>query len=222
MEMKFKAKDINEKISENYTKVKIGGLAEIVSGENIIKCRNKFTRYLMAYVVLCISTGAAKNAEDYWAYYRTGIGYYPIARVGTDTVTATTPSMDDLAAKIDVAPSSWTVRAIRDESIWLYAAEFVFTWNAGVLPDTDIGEIGVFSEIDDDTWSSPYLNPNRYSMRPPHYGESNVGMIGYATRAYNTHMIARVASADGAFDAFYHYGSIDPLTFKWRFQVMIL
>jgi len=221
MKLKFKAKNINKKISENYTKIKLSGKAEITSGENTIKCKNKFTRYLMSQVVLFIAT-AVVDHPVYTAYYRAGIGYAPTARVGTDTETPTNPNMNDLVSKIDTAPSSWTTRLIRDEGIWLYSAEFIFTWNSGVLPDTYIGEIGVYSFVDGDGWSSPYQNPNHFAMIPAQYGESNVGIIAHDTDYVSRHMIARIASADGAFDEFYHYGSVDPLTFKWRFQVMII
>ena len=56
-DLKIKAKKIDEKIAENYTKIKIGGTAEIIYGDNVIKCKNKFTRYLMSTVVVFVCNG---------------------------------------------------------------------------------------------------------------------------------------------------------------------
>ena len=94
----------------------------------------------------------------------------------------------------------------------MYVAEYVFTWDSGVLPDTEIGELGVYLNLSDDSWESPLVNANTVpgGLTPsPYSGAGN--RLG-----------ARIASADDAFSPFYLYGSVEPLTFIWRFQVIIL
>ena len=230
--MKTKAKKIDERIAENYTKIKIGGIAEIIYGDNVIKCRNKFTRYLMSSIVVFIANQqpvAYSNGWDSPKIYSRGFSYGATARIGTNTSTHTSPDMSDLVNKVDIAPNSIVRRLIREPDYTLYIAEFVFQWNAGTLPDIyegataegdidgKVGEFGVYLYTDNDDWNSGILNPARasFSGGKADYRITPLGGAG-------VRLASRIASADGAFDPFEFYGSIDPLTFKWRFQVAIV
>jgi len=226
--MKLNVKKIDEKIYENYTKIKIGGLAEIYKGDELIsKCKNKFTRYLMSSIVVFIANGAYNVSTDsHGTCYTRGMAYGVTARIGTDTHTPTNPNMSDLVNKVDVASNSVTRRLIKEPDYTLYIAEFVFIWNVGTLPniyigapgdgsiDGKVGEFGVYLYTDNDDWSSGLLNPVRVTSIPS-YSYAPLGGAG-------VRLASRIASADGAFDAFEFYGSIDPLTFKWRFQVAVI
>jgi len=230
--MKIKAKKIDDRIAENYSKIKISGIAEIIYGDNVIRCRNKFTRYLMSSIVVFIANQQPVAYSNGWEspnIYSRGFSYGVTARIGTDTLTPTSPDMSDLVSKVDVAPNSITRRLIKEPDYTLYIAEFVFTWNAGTLPniyigapgdgsiDGKVGEFGVYLYTDNDDWSSGILNPARasFSGSDKHYRITPLGGAG-------VRLASRIASADDAFDAFEFYGSIDPLTFKWRFQVAIV
>mgnify|MGYP000613175816 CR=1 FL=1 len=235
-DLKIKAKKINERIAENYTKIKIEGTAEIVYGDNVIKCRNKFTRYLMSSIVVFIANANAYAGEYGKASERAaGMSCDVTARIGTDTSTYTSPDMSDLVDKVDKAPNSITRRLIKEPDYSLYIAEFVFQWNAGTLPDIyegatgeneidgKVGEFGVYLRTDRDDWSSPLSNPNRGCNL---FGEKGIIPLGPrlidSSPGVPVRLASRIASADDAFDAFEFYGSIDPLTFKWRFQVAIV
>ena len=229
--MKIKAKKIDERISENFSKIKLSGTAEIIYGDNVIKCKNKFTRYLMSSIVVFIA-----NPRHHLGYiYLGGLGrtcavgmaYRATARIGTNTSTYTSPDMSDLVDKVDVAPDSITRRAIKESDYTLYIAEFVFMWNSGTLPniyegatgeneiDGKVGEFGVYLRTDNDDWQTGLSNPSRGS-----YISANQGMIPLG--GADVRLASRIASRDGAFDPFEFYGSVDPLTFKWRFQVAIV
>jgi len=212
---RVKANKVDERISENFTKIKIGGEAEIISGNTVIQCTNKFTRYLMSTILVAICNSYKYAYVD--ATYQT-LAYHTLAslfdsRVGRDTSTPTNPDMSDLVDKEDVAPSSKTRKLIRDEEMWLFMVEFTFRWDAGVLPDMTIGELGVYLRTDNDDWTSGLVNPERFTTS---------GAQIFIGSGSGKRLCSRIASADGAFDAFEFYGSIDPLTFKWRFQVAIL
>ena len=233
--MKIKAKKIDDRIAENYSKIKISGIAEIIYGDNVIRCRNKFTRYLMSSIVVFIANqrahdGNVSNLGVGYGDHAKGMAWGATARIGTDVSTPSSPDMSDLVSKVDTAPNSVTRRLIKEPDYSLYIAEFVFVWNAGTLPniyigapgdgsiDGKVGEFGVYLRTDNDDWSSGILNPARASG----------GVIPYSTvwempvGGAGVRLASRIASADGAFDAFEFYGSIDPLTFKWRFQVAIV
>jgi len=223
----IKVKKIDNRIEENYTKIKLSGDAEIIYKDNIIKCKNRFTRYLMSSIVVLIANtekdSCVRDLEG--DIYSRGLSYYLTARIGTDTSTHTSPDMSDLVNKVDVAPNSIVRRLIREPDYTLYIAEFVFTWNAGTLPDIyegatgeneidgKVGEFGVYLALDIDDWQSGLTNPQRGSC----IGKGTIPVDNVARR-----LATRIASADGAFDAFEFYGSVDPLTFKWRFQVAIV
>ena len=227
--MKIKVKKIDEKLAENFSKIKLNGIAEIIYGDNVIKRRNKWTRYFMSSIIVFIANRnpiSYQNGCDYCNKYALGMSKQLTARIGTNTTTPTTPDMSDLVNKVDVAPDSITRRAIKEPDYTLYIAEFVFIWNAGTLPDIyegapgdgsidgKVGEFGVYLYTDNDDWVSGILNPQR----------CDCGITGRASPLYNPalRLASRIASADDAFDAFEFYGSIDPLTFKWRFQVAIV
>ena len=232
--LKIKVKKIDERIAENFSKIKINGLAEIIFKDNVIRCRNKWTRYFMSSIVVFIANGKAQDGTTSSSTFSlneitNGMARGATARIGTNTSTHTSPDMSDLVDKVDVAPNSITRRAIKEPDYTLYIAEFVFTWNAGTLPDIyegataegdidgRVGEFGVYLYTDSDDWETGLLNPNRASG----YTSSNVANTTPLGGA-NVRLASRIASADGAFDAFEFYGSIDPLTFKWRFQVAIV
>jgi len=233
--LKIKVEKIDERIAENYTKIKIGGVAEIIYGDNVIKCKNKFTRYLMSSIVVLVGNigGCHKYLTSGYVsdncICAEGMSRGVTARIGTNTTTSTTPDMSDLVDKVDVAPNSITRRAIKEPDYTLYIAEFVFTWNAGTLPDIyegataegdidgRVGEFGVYLKTDSDNWTSPLSNPSRVSASADGTNSWSNPLGGAGVR-----LASRIASADGAFDAFEFYGSIDPLTFKWRFQVAIV
>lgn len=232
-DLKIKAKKINERIAENFTKIKIGGTAEIIYKDNVIRCRNKFTRYLMSTIVVFICNGNVNvgGASGWVSHVKTapaGMSYSLTARIGTDTSTYTSPNMSDLVSKVDKAPNSITRRAIKEPDYTLYIAEFVFTWNAGTLPniyegatgeneiDGKVGEFGVYLLTDNDDWQTGLLNPARGEQYSREY------YIVFPFRHRGLRLCSRIASRDGAFDPFEFYGSIDPLTFKWRFQVAIV
>ena len=230
--MKIKAKKIDDRIAENYSKIKISGIAEIIYGDNVIRCRNKFTRYLMSSIVVFIANQQVLAHVGDWYNtrgYSRGLSYGATARIGTDVSTTSSPNMSDLVSKVDTAPNSITRRAIKEPDYTLYIAEFVFTWNAGTLPDIyvgataegdidgKVGEFGVYLFTDNDDWNSGILNPARASFSGSQY-DYRVAPLGGA----GVRLASRIASADGAFDPFEFYGSIDPLTFKWRFQVAIV
>ena len=221
----IKAKKIDERIAENYTKIKIGGIAEIIHRDNVIRCINKFTRYFMSSIVVVIANTYITCTGSYLDTWLYPIGHGVTARIGTNTTTSTTPNMSDLVNKVDVAPDSITRRLIKEPDYTLYIAEFVFVWNAGTLPniyigapgdgsiDGKVGEFGVYLNLDPDDWANGTLNP----VRIAHNGSWSSVVNDTTIR-----LASRIASADGAFDAFEFYGSIDPLTFKWRFQVAIV
>ena len=225
--IKIRTKGIKN-LEENYTKIKISGIAKIIYNKNVITCRNKFTRYLMSSIIVFIANKeatACSTVAKYGAAYVSGMSHGVTARIGINTSTPSSPDMSDLVNKVDVAPDSITRRLIKEPDYSLYIAEFVFTWNAGTLPDIyigataegdidgKVGEFGVYLFTDSDDWSSGSLNPSRGSKS----GDVLIPIGGGATR-----LASRIASADDAFDAFEFYGSIDPLTFKWRFQVAIV
>jgi len=231
----IKAKKIDERIAENYTKIKIGGIAVIIHRDNVIKCKNKFTRYLMSSIVVLVgNTGGCRRYISSGFVVENcicaeGMSRGVTARIGIDEYTSTNPDMSDLVNKVDVAPNSITRRAIKEPDYTLYIAEFVFTWNAGTLPDIYIGapgdgsidgrvgEFGVYLKTDNDDWTSPLTNPSRVSA-----GADGANSWSNPLGGAGVRLASRIASADDAFDAFEFYGSIDPLTFKWRFQVAIL
>jgi len=229
-DLKIKAKKIDERIAENYTKIKIGGIAEIIYKDNTIRCRNKFTRYLMSTVLVAIcnfgQSGQYLNHPYSNCHHVMSDGV--TARIGIDEYTSTNPDMSDLVNKVDTAPDSITRRLIKEPDYTLYIAEFVFTWNAETLPDIyegapgdgsidgRVGEFGVYLRTDDDSWSSGISNPNRVTNVKGSPAHTYIG-VNSAVR-----LASRIASADDSFDAFEFYGSIDPLTFKWRFQVAIV
>ena len=190
------------------SKIKVVSLAEVyVNDELLFRSKNKWTRYFMSTMIISIG-GIESNPGTHSS--RTYImGNYWDARVGTDTSTPTEPTMSDLVSKVDTPPDSKVRRLIYSSSEGLYITEFVFSWNAGTLPDMTIGEFGVYLYLGDDSWSSPMLNP--------HTGEGIYDPYGNSSKR----LASRIASADGSFDAFEFCGSIDPLTFKWRFQVAI-
>jgi len=194
---------------------------EIWSGDELIsKGHNDFTRYLKSTVVCIIgvSDTGYRDFGNYKAAGSAGASWGATCRVGRDTSTPTSPDMADLVDKINVAPSNIVRRIVRDLPD-MFFVEYVFTWEAEVLPDDTIGEFGVYLSLDNDDWDSPLSNPSRYT-------EFQQTIDDYATivalpykRTFT--LASRVASADGKFSAFYHYGSVDPLTYKWRFQVII-
>jgi len=225
--IKIKAKSISEKMDENFTKIKIGGVAEIIHGDEVIRCKNKWTRYFMSSIIVFIANDFTYLGKLNMRYeIACGMSYKLTSRIGTNESVATTPDMTDLVSKIDIAPNSITRRLIKEPDYTLYIAEFVFTWDAGTLPniyiggevDGKVGEFGVYLWLDDDSWTTGLLNPARGSYEyVQDYAVYEIP-LGGATQL----LASRIASADGAFDPFEFYGSIDPLTFKWRFQVAIV
>jgi len=219
--MKIKAKEINERLAENYTKIKINGIAEIIHDNNVIRVKNKFTRYLMSSIIVFIadSTGTTYDGPaNSPKRYVVGMAYGCTAKAGNDTTTPTTPDMTDLANKIDISPSSLTRRLIKEPDYTLYIAEFIFVWNIGRLPDTTIGEFGVYLTTDNDDWASGTINPARVTCVNCSTSVFRDIPLGNA----DVRLASRIASADGAFDPFEFHGSINSLTFKWRFQVAIV
>jgi len=199
---------IDERIKGRETR--ITGNFEIWVGDNkIAEGKNRFTRYLMSSIVAIITNRECKGT-CYETLYTRGLSYGATARVGKDTTTPTTTTMGDLVDKIDIAPSSVTRKLWRLEAEWKYMAEFLFKWNAEVLPSETIGEFGVWLYLDSDDWSSPLLNANRCcagcTLAP-------VGSPG-------TRLASRIASADGKFTEFY-YDNSEPLTYIWRLVVQI-
>ena len=226
-----KTKKIDERISENYTKIKMCGIAEIIHKDNVIKCKNKFTRYFMSSIVNIIGfsgyyESGYMGTVSYVEYTPSGLSLSVSARVGIDTSTPTNPDMSDLISKVDVAPDSVTRRLIKEPDYTLYIYEVVFLWNAGTLPniyigataegniDGKVGEFGVYLYTDNDDWQTGLLNPMRHSLV--------AGGWSFPVGGAEVRLASRIASADGAFDPFEFYGSIDPLVFKWRFQVAIV
>ena len=233
--MKIKAKKIDERISENFSKIKLSGTAEIIYEDNVIKCKNKFTRYLMSSILVFIANANPQVSTSMDGVEKTtvlGMSYGVTARIGTNTSTYTSPDMSDLVDKVDVAPDSITRRAIKESDYTLYIAEFVFMWNAGTLPniyegatgeneiDGKVGEFGVYLRTDNDDWQTGVLNPSRGSRYSLNIGGWVRAM--FSGKGGDVRLASRIASRDGAFDAFEFYGSVDPLTFKWRFQVAIV
>jgi len=210
--MKIKAKKIDERIAENYTKIKFSGIGEVYIGDELIfTAKNKWTRYFMSSIIVFIANTTAYI--EVGELYHGGMSYGATARVGTDTTTTSHPNMSDIVSKVDIAPDSITRRAIKEPDYTLYIAEFVFTWSAGTLPDTTVGELGVYLRTDGDDWVSGTSNPAR---------GTSIGDTGVSLGNADVRLASRIASADGAFDPFEFYGSIDPLTFKWRFQVAVV
>jgi len=220
----IKAKKIDERLAENFTKIKIGSIAEIFKGDELIaKCKNKWTRYFMSSIIVYIGNQCVSLVGSY--YMKCGMADGATARIGIDEYTSTNPDMSDLVNKIDIAPNSLTRRLIKEPDYSLYIAEFIFIWNAGTLPDIyegataegdidgKVGEFGVYLKTDNDNWTTGLLNPCRiHTASSPYIPLGNPGV----------RLASRIASADDAFDAFEFYGSIDPLTFKWRFQVAVI
>jgi len=223
--LKIKTKKIDERIAENYTKIKIGGMAKIIYGDNVIKCRNKFTRYFMSSVILIIAQQEHTHECSASCIILETPSWNLTARVGTDVSTPSSPDMADLVSKIDIAPDSTTRRLIKEPDYTLYMYEIVFTWNTGTLPDIyegapgdgsidgKVGEFGVYLDLDNDDWATGTINPRR--MVGEYRGK-------YMFTGMDHRLASRIASRDGAFDAFEFYGSIDLLIFKWRFQVAIV
>lgn len=196
--------------------MEIVGSFELYSGDELVaKGRNKWTRFFMSSLMQYLHN-SVKHIGVLSPAAVVNMGYNATSRVGTNTSTETTPDMTDIVSKIDIAPSSVARRLWKDTDIWLYVAEYVFTWDSGVLPDTEVGEFGVYLYLDDDSWDSPLVNAN--TQRSVGIGSSYYA-VAYSNPAQR--LAARIASADGAFGSFYHYGSVEPLTLVWRFQVII-
>jgi len=192
-------------------RIGITGNFEIwVGDKKIAEGKNRFTRYLMSSIVGIIATSQCAGTFGFSTYVSRGLAYGATARVGKDTTTPTTTDMDDLVDKVDIAPSSLTRTLWRLEAEWKYVAEFLFRWDAEVLPSMTIGEFGVYLYLDNDDWSPPATNPNRCT------GGSTVSPV----YGGNIRLASRIASADGKFTEFDYYNS-EPLTYIWRLIVQI-
>ena len=192
-------------------KIGITGNFEIwVGNKKIAEGKNRFTRYLMSSIVGIIATSRCSGTASSSSHYSRGLAYGATARVGKDTTTPTTTDMDDLVDKVDIAPSSVTRKLWRLEAEWKYMAEFLFRWDAEVLPSGIIGEFGVYLYLDNDNWSPPATNPNRCTA----------GDIVSPVSGGGVRLASRIASADGKFTEFDYYNS-EPLTYIWRLIVQI-
>jgi len=203
---------------ETDKKAKIAGEFEIwVGDKRIAKGKNMFTRYLLSTIVIIVAN-SVKGWGQYLGGYRHGMAWGATARVGRDTSTPTDPSMTNLVDRIDVAPSSWSRKLWRLEAEWKYMAEFLFKWDAGVLPSGTIGEFGTWLSTDNDDWDSPLVNPNRFY----YHGNGDYHFFNFYTGVYGraSRLVSRIASADGKFTEFY-YDNSEPLTYIWRLVVQI-
>ena len=192
-------------------KIGISGEFEIwVGDKRIAKGKNMFTRYFLSSLVVTVAR-RAYDREERDVTLRRSMGYGATARVGTDTSTRTDPSFTDLVSKIDTAPSSVTRRLWRFEAEWKYIAEFLFKWNANVLPSGTIGEFGVWLYTDADDWDSPLTQ----LIIPRTEGDYYTHFRHPANR-----LVSRIASADGKFTEFY-YDNTEPLLYIWRAVIQI-
>ena len=199
---------IDERIEDEY-EAKIKGEFKIYLG-NKLYTKGKNTWTALFCESLCAALLPNGDTNNYTADTTLRFASYRMdARVGTDTSTPTEPTMSDLVSKVDTPPDSKNSVIFKNVDYTKYWSRHKFVWNAGTLPDMTIGEFGVYLYLGDDSWSSPMLNP--------HTGEGIYDPYGNSSKR----LASRIASADGSFDAFEFCGSIDPLTFKWRFQVAI-
>jgi len=213
-------------------KVKITGNFEIwVGDKKIAEGKNRFTRYLMSSIVAIIANTNYSQRVYTGLDISLGLAYKATARVGRDTTTSTTTDMTDLVDKINKAPSSVTRKLWRLETEWKYMAEFLFKWNAEVLPNTTIGEFGVWLFLDNDDWSSPLTNPRRFGIYGTAGQDSGNRYLhcvkGGDSIKWNidasippNRLASRIASADGKFTEF-DYDNTEPLTYIWRLIVQI-
>jgi len=181
-----------------------------VGDKKIAEGKNRFTRYLMSSIVGIIATSCCEGTAEFCTHVTRSLAYGATARVGKDTTTPTTTDMGDLVDKVDIAPSSVTRKLWRLEAEWKYIAEFLFRWDAEVLPSMTIGEFGVYLTLDSDDWSPPATNPNRCVA----------GCTAYPVGGAGLRLASRIASADGKFTEFDYYNS-EPLTYIWRLVVQI-
>ena len=200
---------IDERIEDEY-EAKIKGEFKIYLG-NKLYTKGKNTWTALFCESLCAALLPNGDTNNYTADTTLRFASYRMdARVGTDTSTPTEPTMSDLVSKVDTPPDSKVRRLIYSSSEGLYITEFVFSWNAGTLPDMTIGEFGVYLYIvpiiRDGTFEN-FTNIWYYWVAP-----GNFPSYGWAIPQLK--LAARVSSADGDFDPI-DYTSEEALIFEW-------
>jgi len=200
---------INAKeLKVDYEKIKIEGRFKVEVGDEVVaEGRNKWTRYLPSSIVQVVAGGQSSGTGSYDRF--ACFSRNATARAGTDTTTPTTPTMTDLASKLNYAPNNISRVLERESGYQSYTNRIKFVWNAGTIPAATIGEFGVYLTLDDDSWSSPYNNPNPRAV----YTEIGYYVI-FFTFTYGLRLAMRVSVADGDFDPI-SYSSLEPLSLEW-------
>lgn len=208
--------EVAKKVGD-FEEIKIRGKFKIKVGNKLVaKGKNKWTRYFASTI------GIGVYSAEKEVYYESGIAtgrtiwirgmsYGYTSRVGSDVSTPTNPfTTSDLASKIDVAPSTQSRLATKSSSYGNYQVRFKFVWEAGALPETTIGEFGVYLYLNDDSWSTPQTNTS--------FGSGNYDWVSFVENGASR-LAARVSAADGDFDSFY-YDSLESLYFEWYVTIV--
>jgi len=205
---------IDERIKEEY-ETKMKGKFKIYLGDELYaEGKNTWTRWF------CIGLVSALGPPDYGIYgteYAKFMGYHHTARVGTDTVTPTDPTMSSLVDAVDTEPDAKSSVLFKSVDYMEYTVRFKYVWTTGTLPDMTIGELGVYSCLPMGPSDGVYEG---WTV----YGNSNCAGIegGFVYFPFKLNggaggvikLASRVSSADGDFDPI-DYTSEEALIFEW-------
>jgi hypothetical protein len=170
--------------------IKITGLVRIIQGGKVVaEKRNHFVN--TGLISLINYLGVERTTSDFYGHaYNWSASPFSQGFIvlGTDTTTATVPTMESLTSPIGTAPGTKANSqslACSNPSSGVYEVTYTATWNAGTVSGT-IGEIGLYG-----------------------YAAYILGSISSASR-----MVSRLSVADGDFTAYTINTSL-PLTVQW-------
>lgn len=190
----------------DYEKIKIEGRFRIMLGDEVVsEGKNKWIRYLPSSFVQVVAGGLTPEvgSRNNVRCFSSGV----TARAGSDTSTPTTPNMTDLASKLDYEPNNISRVLERSFGYQSYTNRTKFIWNPGTIPESIIGEFGVYLTLSDDSWESPIEDPT------PWYQSYEQNSIWF-TWTPDLRLAMRVSSADGDFSPI-SYSSLEPLSLEW-------
>lgn len=176
---------------------KVIGYVTVKQGDKIIfRGSNKFVDAFLKGLTSIILNNYfyINNASYSGAYYIRVWAYQATIHVGTDTSTATTPSMTALVAENTTEPNTFDGSLFDGTDNGIWGIRYTATWNAGVITDT-IGELGL------------YMNP--FTDTSCCWYKSTSGSYTYSQA-----LAARLSVADGDFSAYTPDAGL-PLTVQW-------
>lgn len=175
------------------------GFLDITNGDTVIHGKNSIVDQGLAGIINWAS-GNTVSASALGSYYWQGSppNYSTYMVIGSDTTHGTSNGTTALSSPIGTAPGTKPNSqsgANSNPATGQWQVQWTATWNAGTLPATTLGEVGLYL----------YIQPSLAAFQT-------------TTISAGPNLFSRMASQDGKFTAFTINNTV-PLSIAWSFRL---